>query len=154
MNIYDKEYRQKEIECRAEMKRIDEKISQRRKQIERLEKKRHRVWASYGWYNDVVVRLMHDLEKETGLKGEIYGPYGLRAETSIYLREDMSKSICDTETWSIELENREDGTYYATGKESDEFEPMSIGWLNGFHHIMEPLPDTLEEIKCLLRHSN
>ena len=153
MNKYDLDYQRISDEADAELKRIDEKILQRSRQIERLKKKRDKVYYSFSWIDNVVKPLMHDLEKATGLTGEIYGPFGLRAETSIYLRKDMSKSITETETLSIELEHMSDGTYYATGEETNNYQPMSIGWLNGFHHVMAPLPDTLEEIIALLHKS-
>ena len=132
---------------------IDARIIQRKKQIERLEKKREK-YGYVSWYDTVVTPLMYALEEETGLQGEIYGPFGLRAETTIYLRKDMSKSICDQETWSIELTtNGDDVTCYATGRQLEHYPEGSIGWLNGFGKEELPLPDTIEEIVKLLRHS-
>lgn len=154
MNIYDEEYNKIISEKRVELERIDNKIAERERQIERLKKKRDKVWISYSWLKNVVGRLMADLEKATGLKGEIYGPFGLRAATSIYLREDMSKSICDQDTLSIELEHREGETYYHTGEYTHEYAFGTIGEMNGFNHVMAPLPDTLEEIiKVLEKHN-
>ena len=150
MNKYDSEYRVKKDEGKKEIKRIDERIEQREQQIKRLEKKRKKVYYSFSWRDDVVVRLMKDLEEKTGLTGEIYGPYGLRAATSIYLREDMTKGICEQTTLSIELEEREDGTYYHTGKYSNQFASGTIGEINGMNHIMAPLPETIDEIVKVL----
>ena len=151
MNIYDENFKEKSRLCKEELARIDAKIAQREQQIKRLEKKRSKVWNSFSWHTDVVERLMHDLERETGLHGEIYGPFGIRAETSIYLRADMSKSICDQETLSIELEHFEDGTRYWNGEVKGNYPPGSIGWMNNCGHVMVPLPDTLEEIIGVLR---
>lgn len=150
MNKYDSEYRVKADESKQEMKRIDERIEQRKQQIERLEKKREKIYYSFSWHDDVVVRLMKDLEEKTGLTGEIYGPFGLRAATSIYLREDMTKGICEQTTLSIELEEMEDGTYYHTGKYSNKYPSGTIGELNGMNHIMAPLPETIDEIVKVL----
>ena len=150
MNIYDSNYRVKATECRHEMQRIDEKIIQKKQQIERLEKKRNKVYYSFSWHEDVVKRLMKDLEEKTGLTGEIYGPFGMRAATSIYLRKDMTKGICEQTTLSIELEEREDGTYYYTGKNTKNYPSGSIGEINGMNHIMAPLPETIDEIVKVL----
>lgn len=149
MNKYDEQYailNKANIEKRTE---LSEKIEMRRRQIERLERRLEKV-GYVSWVDTVVNLLMKDLEEATGLHGEIYGPFGLRGATSIYLREDMSKSITEQTTKSITLTSEEDGTYYETGEIVREYPVNSIGWLNGFGRETKKLPDTLEEILELL----
>ncbi len=154
---------------REKMQEISDKISSRRekveklqKQIERqeghikkLEKQKDDIFFSRGWVQGIVEPLAEVLAQRTGLKWEIYGPFGLRCETSIYLRADMSKSITEQETRSIRLtpatdQNGTEYCMYDTGETEGGYEPMSIGWLNGFNHKTAPLPDTIEEIEKLL----
>lgn len=145
-----------EQEREREKKRaaIDEKISERRAQIERLEKRRERLLCA-GWVEGIVEPLAAALASLTGLSWEIYGPFGLRAETSIYLREDMSRSITEQTTRSIHLVpmHNKDGGYvihYETREIDDSYQKGSLGEINGINRKTAPLPDTLEEIEKLL----
>lgn len=161
LNIIE-EYNRRVRERKAECEAIDQKIEQAersienaKKCIERLEKKRDEIFFSEGWVGGIVDPLAQELAARTGLCYEIYGPFGLRCETSIYLREDMSKRITEQETRSIYLVpvHDEDGNYvihYETGETKDGYQKGSIGYLNGMHRKTAPLPDTIEEIEALL----
>lgn len=139
--------------------RIREKIQEREKQIDRLKKKLDKREKAYyekdfpNWIETIVKPLMHDLEDKTGLHGEIYGPFGLCCKTSIYLREDMEKSITEQSTLHITIEPpMDDGKiYYETGEVKEEYAKGSIGELNGMNRVMVELPDTIEAIVALLR---
>lgn len=140
---------------------LETKISEREKQIERLKKRiikrrnEHYKKNFPGWIQTIIEPLMHDLEKETGLHGEIYGPFGLCNKTSIYLREDMEKSITDQDTLHITLEPpREGKLYYETGEIKKGYPKGSIGELNGMNNVMGVLPDTIEEIVQIMHTSN
>lgn len=132
----------------ADITKIDEKI-------QRLENKRRRLYEKSGWVTQIVIPLAKKLAEHFGLSYEIYGPFGLGAETSIYLREDMKKSICEADTWHITLCPRftEEGDrlYYKTGEQTNEYAQGSIGWLNGFNDVLAPLPDDFEEILKLMK---
>lgn len=139
--------------------RIREKIQEREKQIERLKKKLEKREKDYyekdfpNWIETIVKPLMQDLEYKTGLHGEIYGPFGLCCKTSIYLREDMEKSITEQSTLHITIEPpMNDGKiYYETGEVKEGYAKDSIGALNGMNRVMAVLPDTIEEIVALLK---
>lgn len=147
---------------RAKMQEISEKIISKKakaerlkKQIEKLEKQKDDIFFGRNWVKGIVEPLAEVLAERSGLKYEIYGPFGIRCSTSIYLRADMSRSITEQETRSITLTpaTSEDGTEYCnydTGEKIDSYEAGSIGWLNGFNNKSAPLPDTLEEIEKLL----
>lgn len=142
-----------EIQQKIRSKR--EKVERLEKQIEKLEKKSDDIRYGRGWVKGIVEPLAEELSKRTGLKYEIYGPFGLRCETSIFLREDMSKSITEQETRSIKLTpyTTKDGiesVKYDTGEEQGEYQIGSIGYMNGFNHVSAPIPDTIEEIEKLL----
>jgi len=124
----------------------------------RLEKHR----ASYpDWINSVVKPLAKELAELRGMRFEIYGPFGIRCETSIYLLPHNSeKDIVHNPTWSIKLTPRgllhsdKAEIYYDTGKKKEPLSPKgSIAALNGFDNETAPLPDTVEEINALLRFS-
>lgn len=133
---------------------LDKKIIQKQRQLERLEKRKQKApWTS--WINGAVVPLAKQLEELTGLTHEIYGPFGLSFSTSIYLRKDMTKGICDQETRSITLRpgwdrQREFCITYETGEMESNYPAGSLGDLNGMGKATKPLPDTVEEILALL----
>lgn len=151
--------------CAEVVKKLDEEIDKRRarierakKQIEQLERRQEKEYAF--WYDDVVIPLMHDLEKcayeSTGEKwyGEIYGPFGLECETSIYLRKDMSRSICDQTTYGLTIypPNYEGVMKYQTTEKMNCYPKGSIGDLNGMNFIKAVLPDSINEIWKLMRY--
>ena len=99
---------------------------------------------------------------------EIYGPFGLDCETSIFFSNESKKpskseklglcrpiDICNVDTYGLyDLVTRGDNeteVHYATGEETNEFTKDSIGYLNGFNRVRKPLPDNLDEIIQVLR---
>lgn len=155
---YNRRQRDRRAECDAIDTRIGkarEEIERAKRRIERLEKKRNEVFFAENWVEGIVDPLAQELATRTGLCYEIYGPFGLRCETSIYLRKDMSKKITEQETRSITLTPGDDGNgnrtvFYDTGETDGSYQKGSIGHLNGMHHKTAPLPDTIEEIEALL----
>lgn len=146
-------FNEQERELKARRAAIDTKIEEAQNRIQRLEKRREKL-HSPGWVKGIVEPIAAALAVRTGLSWEIYGPFGLSCETSIYLREDMSKSICDQPTRSITLEPHHDGedfvVRYRTGERSGEYAPGTLGHINGLDYLTSPLPDTIEEIEKLL----
>lgn len=148
------QFNEQEREHEKKRAAIDEKISERRAQIERLEKRRERL-LDVGWVEGIVEPLAAALASLTGLSWEIYGPFGLRAQTAIYLREDMSRSITEQTTRSIHLVPKHDKDvgyilHYETGEIDGSYQKGSLGELNGMNRKTAPLPDTIEEIEKLL----
>lgn len=148
------QFNEQERELEKKRAAIDKKIAERRAQIERLEKRRERL-LGVSWVEGIVEPLAAALASLTGLLWEIYGPFGLRSATSIYLREDMSRSITEQTTRSIHLVpmHNKDGGYilhYETGEIDGSYQKGSLGELNGMNRKTAPLPDTIEEIEKLL----
>lgn len=147
---------QDEKDCRQAVEALDAKIRKHTASIQRLEKKRDKI-STRGWVQMIVIPLAEKLAEHFGLKYEIYGPFGLRCETSIYLLADLEKGIVKSDTWGLTLTPHYDGEdnrticYYETGEETPGYEPGSIGWLNGFNRVEAPLPDSFEEIVKLMR---
>lgn len=149
--------------CAEARRQIEEEIEKRRerikraeKQIKKLEDKQENEYAY--WFDDVVTPLMHDLEKLAGegWYGEIYGPFGLECETSIYLRQDMSRSICDQPTYGLTIypPDRKGVMQYQTDENTHQYPKGSIGELNGMNYVKAQLPDSIEEIWKLMKYSS
>ena len=149
-----------------EERRINERIIDRELQIARLEKKKSKLG---GWHANLVIPLAEILtpllECETY---EILGPFGLRAETSIWFKKkDSTAKYCDYSlTLTIHNEWDKDNYYkgqycmstmksvhlrYDTYERDNSYAHGSIGELNGFNKIEAPLPESIDEIIELIK---
>ena len=95
------------------------------------------------------------LSEKLGLPYEIYGPFGLSCETSVYFVKDTKKRVSEQKAKGITVypECTEDGSIrlkYYTGEKTNDYEPWSIGDLNGFNKVKAPLPESIEEILSLI----
>ena len=128
------------------MNEIDEKIYQ-------LQKKKEKLWKQ-SWVDMTVIPLAKELAKRMNMHYEIYGPYGLRCETTIYLLKKRERNIVKNDTWSITLTPHGFGgdfyLNYDTGERREEFPAGTIGMMNHLDHVEARLPDTIEEIEDLL----
>lgn len=133
-------------EKRGELKKITTKIEKHTAAIARLEKKRDKLWDTCGWVKMLVYPLADALKDFTGAeKYKVYGPFGLRADCSIYVKKgNMLGEITLTfdSNWRL---------HYDTGEKDGSYERGSIGDLNGFDNVTAPLPDSVSEIAALLR---
>ena len=124
--------------------------------LEKLEIQYRKLDSS--WLHNIVEPLAKALSKEFGMPHEIYGPFGLTAETSIYLYATKVHDICKGETYSITLEPHFDDDlrrvrmYYRTGKINEEYPKGTIGYYNNFGRETLPLPESMAEIKALMEH--
>lgn len=167
VDIYNS-YLASEADCRRIAERICEKensIARLQKQIKKLEKKQYGV----SWVNGIVIplaeMLMPLLECESY---EIFGPFGLRAETSIHFKKPNSTAqYCDYRlALTLRTEYNDDFNYkgnycspstksvrlfYNTGKRTHIYPQGSIGELNGFDFIEKPLPDDTDEIIAIIK---
>lgn len=148
-------YQTKKTDYENKKKQIDEKISKYAERICKLEEKRSKlIKKSFSWIDGIVIPLAEELSKKFNMDYEIFGPFGLCCETSIYLKEYKNMSITKQTTYSITLEpqNLEKlELVYRTGERTNKYPAGSIGELNGFDCITKPLPETIEEIAKLLR---
>jgi len=115
----------------------------------KLDKTRRPPWT------DCVEAIAGELARRTGLKHDIYGPFGITSQISIYLFEDDQKGITEQPTRSLTLMPRfgADDTLrlsYWTGECTSKYVPNTIGEMNGCNKVMKPLPDAMEEIEALL----
>lgn len=148
-------------------RKVNEKICDKQRSIRRIEKQIQRLEESKyadNWVNCLVEPLAQALLPLLGCeKYEVYGPFGLRAYVGIRFTKPAAKDKTDCYSLYLTLhceyndDNQYKGEYcsstmksvhlkYDTYKRTAEYPQGSIGWLNGFNTVEEPLPDTLEEI--------
>ena len=149
-----------------EERRINERIIDRELQIARLEKKKSKLG---GWHANLVIPLAEILTPLFECESyEILGPFGLRAETSIWFKKkDSTAKYCDYSlTLTVhnewETDNHYKGQYcmntmksvhlrYDTYERDNSYERGSIGELNGFNKIEAPLPESIDEIVKIIK---
>ena len=149
-----------------EERRINERIIDRELQIARLEKKKEKLG---GWHANLVIPLAEILTPLLECESyEILGPFGLRAETSIWFKKkDSTAKYCDYSlSLTIHNEWETDHNYkgrycmgamknvhlcYDTFKRDNSYERGSIGELNGFNKIEAPLPESIEELVKIIK---
>ena len=149
-----------------EERRINERIIDHERQIARLNKKKDKLG---GWHANLVIPLAEILTPLLECESyEILGPFGLRAETSIWFKKkdspakycDYSLSLTVHNEW--ETNNYYKGKYcmgamknvhlcYDTFKRDNSYERGSIGELNGFNKIEAPLPESIDEIVKIIK---
>jgi hypothetical protein len=147
----DEELRREEIE--AKIKKHQEATERHERAIQRLKGKEAKI-DYISWIDEIIKPLGAELSKRLELPYEIYGPFGLRAATSIYLRKDMKRSICDQETWSITIIPSDLSTgllKYETGEVKEGYSRNTMGDLNGFNNVLAYLPESIDDIVALLR---
>jgi len=116
-----------------------------------------------GWCNLVLKPLAQKISEALGgMPYEIYGPFGLGAETSVYFfPSGVIGDITKAENYGITLHphfregegSPEERFYlsYNTGERRNDYPRGSIGWLNGFNNVEAPLPDDLDTIVEIVR---
>ena len=161
-------YLEVEANCRRIAEKICEKersIARLKKQIERMENKQY----SNSWVKcllePLAELLMPLLECD---KYRILGPFGLRSETSLwFIKPNSTEKYCDYSlSFTVRCEYNDDSIYkglycspsmknvrlfYNTGRRTNIYPQGSIGELNGFDVIEEPLPDDIEEIIKIIK---
>lgn len=146
-----------EEQIQADIEKAKKTIERAEKRIERLEAKQVKFERKHpSWVKEIVETLATKLANRLNKNYEIYGPFGLRCETSIYLFDHADKGITEQETWSIQITpGRLDlgEIYYDTGVVTKDFRSDTIGYMNGMNNECKPLPDDIEDIIKLLRHS-
>lgn len=129
-------------------------VTRLRNQIDKLENK---VYNYPSWYEVILKPLAFHLSQDLHLPYEIYGPFGLSCETTIYFRADMQKSICDQPVFSLTVYPNFGKTEfcleYDTGERTNQYAEGSIGALNGGNKRCAPLPETYSEVLELVRNS-
>lgn len=151
LKIYE-EFNKQQAEYNARVQRLEKLIAAHKKTLRKLEHE------GKGWIEGVLYPLAKRISGElNGMPWEIYGPFGLSCETTVYFFPGDGRDICKDETYGITLYpqmSEEKGFYltYDTGKRTNNYPEGSIGWMNGFHHVQAELPDDISEIVALLSH--
>lgn len=150
------EFNSKNDSYRATRRKLEERIERAQEQLRKLEKKRPYA------IQDILKPLADAICEKCGFKFyEIYGPFGIRGETSIYFANQGKQGnipICEVETWSLTLEWMYEDNFqinhllYRTGEKTNLYKQDTIGILNGLDDIYAALPMDLDEIIKLLRH--
>ena len=160
------------INARNKQKQRWDKIHQLEEKKKAIELKIEKEWhKNFGDIKLIYKPLAENKRQKMNIKYyEIYGPFGLDHETSIFFSNESKKpsksekfglcrpiDICNVDTYGLyDLVTRgenETEVHYATGEETNEFSKDSIGYLNGFNRVRKPLPDSLDEIIKVLRFS-
>ena len=160
-----KRYEETMVEFKAKRKVAEEKRNKKFDRMNELEAKleRARVAAQKAdeamyaihcpsLYDNIVEPLAKRLAEHFEMGYEIYGPFGMECETSIYLRKDMKESICDQKTISITLRPDWEKLWlsYNTGEKISRYPKGSVGDMNGYNDVYAPLPVEFEEILKLV----
>lgn len=153
------------LEQEKNVRRLEEKIADKQRQLRRLEKKmKYTSWLDY---------ILHPMAKALTpmlncTEYEILGPFGIKGETSIWFKKkDSNAEYCDYSlTVTLHCDYNDDSTYkgvyihhstksvtlkYDTGARDNSYQPNSLGELNGFNKIEAVLPDDLNEIVKIIR---
>lgn len=144
---------------------LQNKLEQLKKQEETIKQRKEVIRCKIyknSMFNTVYRPLAKAICERLNIKYfELYGPFGLNQETSIYFsnhsrKESRSRKlgieasidITHVKTYSLlDLETREDGIYYWDGvTKVNDYEKGSIGYYNGLNKVKKPLPNDLEDI--------
>ena len=127
---------------------------------DRLRKHREKMGC---WLDAVIDPIAEELCEYTGHPFYVvYGPFGLKARTTIYLMDNPEKDIVHKPSWALTVipyidysmsNDRKFSLKYETEKIIEEYPRGSIGWMNGMGHEELELPDTIKEIVALLRYN-
>ena len=161
MNEWIEAYLEQLEKCKQKKEELNLKIQRRMADIQRAERaierlnKKYREIETPSWVEMLIKPIGETLAKEFGMYYEILGPFGLRAQVSIYWKKDRDLCFTKQPTKSITIVplNLEKGQLgYETGRKIEGvcYPPNSIGALNGFDREVLPLPDSLKEIKQII----
>ena len=137
---------------------LERKIEYHKKRINKIEGKCYSV-------EGILIPLVKEIQKRCGYEYfEIYGPFGMTCETSVYFSHEGTKQrkvwgddnidICKVDTWGLTLTpcgTCESGYKYWTGEQTNEYAKGTIGYYNGMNNVYKELPADIDEVIKLLR---
>ncbi len=157
-----------DLEIESELDKIhtyERKIAYHEKRLAKIRDEKGGMW------NCILYPLIEEIKKRCGFEyAEIYGPFGICAETSIYFshigrhreKGDFHYGLIDdieitkVETWCLKIQPNdkvESGYEYFTGQTTNRFPKGTIGELNGMNNIYAELPTDINKIIRLLTYS-
>lgn len=133
-------YQTKKDEYTEKEQKLDKLIDRYETLIEKAKEKRKKLWSKSPSYIDLLLKPLAEIIKEriNAQSYEIYGPFGLNGETSIYFNLDEKNKAY--------LRFSNGASQIFTGKTTNEYKPGSLGYYNGFNNIYTDMPKTIDEI--------
>lgn len=148
------ETKRSRAEIEDQITKKEEKVQRLQKQIEKLKEKEIKVHYP-SWIDELVEPIAKFFAEEFGMDYEIFGPFGMRGQLTIYWKKEKDVSIVDQSCKylrlvPLDLKDAELG--YETGNDKDG-KPYDLGSSdpNGFQREVKPLPDSFEEIRNLIK---
>ena len=133
----------------AKERRYQEELSRVQRKLARYQAKRGELIPTFNWIETFVHPLAQAVQQELGLSSyEVYGPFGLRSEVSIFWDSAEVYSL-NKSTYSLRLtphDLAQGVIHFDTGEVSERFAPNTIGALNGLGNQTAPLPDSLDDL--------
>lgn len=132
----------------AKERKYQEELTRVQRKLARYQQKRGDLIPTFDWVKTFVHPLAQAVQEELRLGSyEVYGPFGLRAEVSIYWHELPDGAGDPIYHLTVIPRNLKEGViHYDIGRQTSTFAKGTIGALNGFANETAPLPDTLEEL--------
>ncbi len=148
-------YHQEKAVLEKQIYTKEAKIERLKRQIDKLTARKSKLQCPY--WKDIIVKPLADaLVAYTGKSAQVHGPFGLRAETNIYLTDNPGDDImnCAYDYITLVPDTTGDSVvmHYDTGLVIRDCVPGSIAEINRFGNETLPLPDTIKEIAALLKH--
>lgn len=136
--------REEYLTKKAEIKKVEDRITQRKQQIKRLEKKEDRL-VEANWWGDALIRPLLELVKvkfpQLRWDDERLVPMGLgcRVHVFAYVGGQLACYL------ALSPDNGDGRLWYETGEIKEGYPQGSIGAMNGFDRVQKPI-ETIEEI--------
>lgn len=137
-------------------KQLEDKIIKTEEKLKKLKDRENKIWNKKPSWVNVVKTLANTLKKEYNFEYvDTSGPFGLACRITIDLSDfapisDIIKEKAFQHLYSITLQpifnDNELSFVYETGEIKPNYQPVSIGDLNGFNMVTEPLPTDIKEI--------
>lgn len=157
-------YNKKAAALTRQFTTLNDKITKQR-EVVNLETLKLEKWESeliklrgkrLSWVDEIMAPLAEELGKYFGTRGMAYGPCGLRSEVSIRVSERPDDWLGTPYKLLVIIpkfdESGNISLFYDTGEVDDtKALPGSLAELNGFHHVVAPLPETIEEMAAVMR---
>lgn len=138
--IFDKEY----TELNKKIGAAQNKIAWHEKRIERLQRKRAALKYP-SWTEELLRPILEELVRltpEIAWRIDSLSTFGLRCDCPVFGKTKEQTTV------GITFTQHDGQLYYDTGETKGNFQSGSIGAMNGFNHVTEPV----ESIDTLLNH--
>mgnify|MGYP001611918873 CR=1 FL=1 len=136
--------REEYLAKKAEIAKVEAKIIERRKQIDRLNKKERRL-SDANWWVDALIRPVMELVKakfpQLTWDDERLIPMGMGCRVHVFAKHN-DKSVAYL---AFSPDNGDGKLWFETGEVKEGYPSGSIGAMNGFDRVQKPL-ERIEEL--------